>query len=244
MTVVLFDIDGTLVLTGRAGQYAMHTIAAEDAFVPVDDAAALPGPPPNSEISFAGRTDRSIIQEFLRRRGLDDSESQQAEFRRRFLNELPQQLRQRQGVVLPGVVATLERLSFLSPQRLGLLTGNLRRAARMKLSHYGLDKHFYGAGEALGAFGDDHIDRDDVARDALRDVRRRLGDGVREDDIWIVGDTPLDVRCARAIGARVVAVATGEFSEEDLRATGADLVLPDLTHSQAWCETLISTGRS
>jgi phosphoglycolate phosphatase len=105
----------------------------------------------------------------------------------------------------------------------GLLTGNVRAGARVKLGHFGLYDHF-----AFGGFGDHHLDRDEVAREALAEVERRFNGRHSPERIWVVGDTPLDIRCARAIGARAVAVATGWHSEEELTAHGPDLFLTDL----------------
>jgi phosphoglycolate phosphatase-like HAD superfamily hydrolase len=106
----------------------------------------------------------------------------------------------------------------------GLLTGNVRDGARTKLGHFGLYEHFQ-----FGGFGDHHFDRDDVARDALAAVHACVGSHCTADRIWVIGDTPLDVRCARAIGARVAAVATGLHSCEQLAASEPDLLFDDLS---------------
>ncbi len=243
MPVILFDIDGTLILTGRAGQFAMQKVASREPTPVVTEAESIREPLQAtripSEISFAGRTDRSIIADYFRRLGIEPSPECWGRFTRNFLNELPDELKRRSGVVLPGVRETLELLAAAPQVQLGLLTGNLRTAARMKLSHYGLEGYFYADGIAMGGFGDEHLDRDDVARDALQDVRTRLHQSVSPDDIWIVGDTPRDVQCARAIGVHVVAVATGEFSVDALAATQPDLVLADLTQARPWSESLL-----
>jgi phosphoglycolate phosphatase-like HAD superfamily hydrolase len=106
----------------------------------------------------------------------------------------------------------------------GLLTGNVRAGAEKKLGFFELFDHF-----AFGGFGDRHFDRDDVAREALDVVRERCGPNVSCDRIWVIGDTPLDVQCARAIGARVIAVATGLHSVEELAPSKPDLLLPNLS---------------
>src|SRR5207244_1852351 len=108
---------------------------------------------------------------------------------------LPDSLNRHNGRVLPGIVALLQTLRSRQDAALGLLTGNVRAGARVKLGHYGLFEHF-----AFGGFGDLHFDRDDVAREALAETRTHVGAHVPPERIWVIGDTPLDVRCARAIG--------------------------------------------
>ncbi len=223
MRIILFDIDGTLILTGRAGQFAMHQVAD------------MPGDPPEegTAVSFAGRTDRAIITDYFRLAGLDDTEANFQAFCQEFYRKLPDELEQRQGSVLPGVASMLDALASAPDISLGLLTGNLRRTAWMKLRHYGLDHYFYRDGGVMGAFGDLHHDRDDVARSALRSVRDWHGHR-RLDAVWVVGDTPLDIQCARAIDAGVLAVATGNFTKGQLQAAGADVVVSDLTSATGW----------
>jgi phosphoglycolate phosphatase-like HAD superfamily hydrolase len=126
--------------------------------------------------------------------------------------------------VLPGIEAFLNTLAGRDDVAVGLLTGNLRAGARLKLGHYGLFDHF-----AFGGFGDHHWERDDVAREALAAVQAHLNGRARTERIWVIGDTPLDVQCARAIGANVAAVATGWHSREELAAAKPDLLLTDLS---------------
>src|SRR5205085_6726418 len=109
----------------------------------------------------------------------------------------------------------------------GLLTGNIRAGARVKLGHFGLFDYF-----ALGGFGDHHFDRDDVAREAWDEIHRRFNGRVAAERVWVIGDTPLDVRCARCIGAKAVAVATGWHSRDELAEHAPDLLLTDLSDPQ------------
>ncbi|HEY6565607.1 MAG TPA: haloacid dehalogenase-like hydrolase, partial [Pirellulaceae bacterium] len=190
------------------------------------------------EHSFAGRTDRAIISDYFRLHAMDDNAENFVTFRDRFLAELPRQLEERRGDVLPGVRQTLDRLVRRDDMRVGLLTGNLRLAAKLKLRHFDLAHYFYRDERAIGGFGDEHHDRDDVARAALADARDMWNPHLSGDDIWVVGDTPLDVKCARAISARVIGVATGGYSEAQLTHAGADLVVPNLDQAQAWWERL------
>jgi phosphoglycolate phosphatase-like HAD superfamily hydrolase len=106
----------------------------------------------------------------------------------------------------------------------GLLTGNARAGAHVKLNHFDLHEHF-----ACGGYGDHHDSRDDVAREALADVQRHLGLGVEPSRVWVIGDTPHDVSCARAIGANAVAVLTGWHGRDELARHGPDLLLDDLS---------------
>ena len=116
---------------------------------------------------------------------------------------------------------------------MGLLTGNVRACAQGKLGHYGLFEHF-----AFGGFGDHHFERDDVAREALGAVHTHLGTRVKTDRIWVIGDTPLDVQCARAIGAKVVAVATGVHTVAQLSECKPELTLADLSDPGAFLNML------
>ncbi len=141
-----------------------------------------------------------------------------------YLERLPAYLQKLEGNPCPGI---RELLAKVKHRPLGLLTGNVERGARTKLGHFGLWEHF-----RFGGYGDCHTDRDDVARSALAAVHRHVGQ-VPASSIWVIGDTPLDVQCAKAIGARSVAVATGWHALSELQSTGADLVLESLAdHSR------------
>ena len=107
---------------------------------------------------------------------------------------------------------------------MGLLTGNYRGGARLKLEYYRLYQHF-----SFGGYGDHHHDRNDVAREALHEVRRQLNGTVDAKRVWVIGDTPADIRCARSIGANVLAVATGVFAREELEAEDPDILQPDFS---------------
>jgi phosphoglycolate phosphatase-like HAD superfamily hydrolase len=111
------------------------------------------------------------------------------------------------------------------------------RGAKTKLGHYGLWEYFLHDGRPLGGFGDHHYDRDDVAREAVAAVAARLG-AVDPADVWVIGDTPLDVRCARAVGARAVTVATGWHPHEELEACRPDFAFRTLADAgdllRAW----------
>lgn len=225
--LVLFDIDGTLVLTGGAGMRAMND-AFEDVFGVTD---AIAG------VVLAGRTDRAIFEDMRARHapspvaadGLTDGLAER--FRRRYLARLSTEIvRPLAGKrVLPGVRPLLETLARRDDIELALLTGNYEEGAEIKLSHFDL-WDFFG----WGAFGGDVVDRNLLLTRALLQARER---GIRPrspGDVVVIGDTPYDVACAHSGGARAVAVATGPCSVDDLRATGAEVVLADLGDATAF----------
>jgi phosphoglycolate phosphatase-like HAD superfamily hydrolase len=214
MYVCLFDIDGTLLSSGGAGKAAMEAAL-------VTEFGSGPG---TDGVPFAGRTDRAIIRDLFQGRQIEDSVDNRRRFLAAYLRHLPTCLTEHNGQVLPGIASLLSCLGERGDVAVGLLTGNVRDGARLKLGHYGLFHHF-----AFGGFGDEHLTRDDVAQEALAAVRSHVKNDVKSEQIWVIGDTPLDVRCARSIGARAVAVATGWHSLGTLAAEQPDLLLEDLS---------------
>ncbi len=214
MRVCLFDIDGTLINSGGAGKAAMLEALRTEFGV----RETLPSVP------FAGRTDRAIGYDLLRAYGVEDDEANWQRLRAAYLTHLPACLARHPGRILPGVAALLAELRTREGVVVGLLTGNVRAGARIKLEHFSLFQHF-----AFGGFGDRHLCRDDVAREAIRAAEAHLRTPPHPDRLWVIGDTPLDGRCARAVGARAVAVATGWHSAEQLAAENPDLLLTDLS---------------
>ena len=176
------------------------------------------------EVPYSGRTDRAIVRDLLHLHDLDQGPDNWRRLMDAYLARLPECLSRHSGRVLPGIAELLETLSQHDGTVVGLLTGNVREGARLKLSHYGLYHHF-----ALGGFGDRHFDRDDVAREALAAVHEHLNGAAGRHEIWVIGDTPLDIACARAIGARVAAVATGWHDLAELEAAKPDLLFADLS---------------
>jgi phosphoglycolate phosphatase-like HAD superfamily hydrolase len=210
--LVLFDIDGTLIQTGRAGVRGMN--AAFQRLYGVAD--ALDG------TAIAGRTDRGIVIEVLRRIGRDATEEEIAALRDAYLADLPVELARPAAApkrVLPGVEALLDALSTRSNVAIGLLTGNFHRGARIKLEYFRLWHWF-----PFGAFGDDHPERRPLVALAVE----RSGVAVAPDRTIIIGDTPLDVDCAHAYGACAIGVTTGPYDAEALRGAGAQLVVSSL----------------
>ncbi|MDE3153588.1 MAG: HAD hydrolase-like protein [Acidobacteriota bacterium] len=224
-TVILFDIDGTLVLTGGAGGRAM-TRAFEELFAVPDAFRGIPMP---------GRTDPLILADAAARAGVDLAPEVHDRFKARYHEILRAEVPvggPRYGV-MPGVRPLLETLQQRDDVTLALLTGNYEAAARIKLEHFDLWRYF-----GFGAFGDEAADRNALVPLALERTRQRGRPQVTAADLLIVGDTPLDVACARAGGARVVAVATGSHGVEELAACAPDLVLADLSDPTALLDLL------
>jgi phosphoglycolate phosphatase len=224
--LILFDIDGTLLLSGGAGVRAM-TRAFERAFGVSDAFDGIP---------VAGFTDSFLVSQALARAGLVETCDAHARFRAAYLDLLTEEIVKpgsgRRGL-MPGVLPLLQRLAADDGLHAALLTGNYEAAARIKLTHFGVGDFF-----SWGAFGEDSPDRKQLARVALaRAADRDVPRAARENPI-VIGDTPHDVACARSIGARAIAVATGGCSLEQLRESGADVVLPDLSDTNAVAELL------
>src|SRR5579862_3463795 len=206
MHICLFDIDGTLLKSGGAGKAAIEAALVEDFGVTL-----------RTNVSYSGRTDPAIGRDLLQFHDVDATPENWQRLIEGYLARLPAALAKHDGEILPGIAALLELLSEREDVAVGLLTGNIHRGAQAKLSHFDLWHYF-----AFGGFGDKHFDRDDVAREALTAIRSRFDGTVATERIFVIGDTPLDVRCARAIGARAVAVATGWHTPDQLAPSEPD----------------------
>ncbi len=225
MHVVLFDIDGTLLAGAGAGRNAL-----EDAFF------ALYGK--RLEIAphrLSGRTDRGITLELLREHRLVAPPLEEPAFHQvmdEYTIHLQKRLLQAPGTLLPGVSALIDCLRTKPKVAMGLLTGNSKLGAWHKLAMFGLQESF-----SFGGFGDSHEDRDDVAREALAS----LDPATEPKQVWVIGDTPLDIRCARAIGAKVLAVATGCHPMAELATHQPDLLLENLADTKAVVRALLNS---
>lgn len=220
MTLVLFwDIDGTLLTTERAGIFAWEEAMQEIVGRSVDF----------SSLETAGLTDVEIARKILMFYDLPPALELESRLLDRYEELLPLRLAWRQGRVLPGVREVLEFLRERADVVSLLLTGNTRAGARAKLRHYGLTEYFDG-----GAFADGVTDRPSIARAALALTRERAPEAVTDRQIYVIGDTPHDVHCAREIGARSIAVATGTYTVEELRRHSPWWVIEHLPDPRAF----------
>jgi phosphoglycolate phosphatase len=234
--LILFDIDGTLVHTGGAGVKAFAKVfetefGARDGF---------------ERMKFAGRTDVSLVREFF---GVHDIEATPENFQRffeRYVFWLDHILRDSRTELCSGVREFIQLVcEFIPPPRLGLLTGNIRLGAEIKLRHFHLWELF-----ETGGFADDAEDRDHIAQVARERGRRLLNGPLEDHQVLVIGDTPLDIRCGRAIRARVLAVATGGATLEELQKHRPDWAVPSLESlrpaevAQILSPKLGDTGRS
>jgi phosphoglycolate phosphatase-like HAD superfamily hydrolase len=201
--LVLFDIDGTLVHTGGAGVRAFGKVFATEFGVEHGF----------DRLKFAGRTDYSLVREFFNLHGVPVTPGNFERFFSRYAFWLDHLIGHSRTEICPGVRRFIDGLKALpAPPVLGLLTGNVRLGAEIKLRHFGLWDEF-----ELGGFADDHEDRNEIAAAARCRGCAYLEEDLAPEEVLVIGDTPLDVRCGRAIGAKVLAVATGGASLADLR---------------------------
>ena len=212
----LFDVDGTLLLTGGAAREAF-ACAVGDLLGVVDDL---------EDISFSGRIEPLILRDILRKHGRVLDSAEEARFWDSVFAHMHRLLRPGRGRLMPGIPRLLDRIAAQPDWVMGLLTGNMTQMARIKLGHFGLGGRF-----TFGGFGEMAADRDALARALVRRVGREHG--VPAQRCVVVGDTVHDIACARAAGARVIAVATGGTDLVTLAAAEPDLLLDDLREADA-----------
>ena len=223
--LVLWDVDLTLVRTLGAGRAALDAALSQ-----LYGSEGLTG-----GIRFDGRTDYGIFTEILQVRGLADGniEGEYGRLADAYIELLPRMLHAKQGEILPGVLAALDRLEAEGVAN-GLATGNLERGARVKLSHHGLWQRF-----VAGAYGDCQPIRADVIREAVQNIATASGTEPDPARAIVIGDTPLDVEAAHMAGTRCLAVATGSYTVADLEASGAEFALPDLSDTERVAEIIL-----
>ncbi len=220
MKLILFDIDGTILTTPGAGRKAVEQALSDVA----RRAIATRG------VTFSGKTDRQIIREVLRHNDLPERDVDALLDRavEAYTEAMHALLQGHHITVFDGLPALLERLRQSDDVLLGLLTGNVEPIAYYKLQLAGLD-HFF----SFGAFGSDHEDRNALPAIALARAHALTPARFHGHDVVIIGDTEHDIRCSRVIGARAVAVCTGNYTHEDLSAHAPDCILQDLADLDA-----------
>jgi phosphoglycolate phosphatase len=216
--LLLWDIDGTLIASGNAGmralQVALRTVFGIEGTL--------------TDIDFAGRTDPWIFKRIFEKFGLPATPENVARYTEGYVAALPGELHNPHARVLPGIRAMLAAATAHGAIAQGLLTGNLRRGAQLKLAHHGLWEQF-----AFGAFADDAELRNELGPHALRRAREHHRVEFAAERVWVIGDTAHDIACGQAIGARTLAVATGGHKLDALRAHQPTAVLEDLSDTTA-----------
>jgi phosphoglycolate phosphatase len=213
---ILFDIDHTLIDSGGSGALALN-LAFQDVTGIINGFAG---------IGFAGKTDLGIIRDALEKNRIQIQDGWLDRFLDVYLFHLRTATARGAGHVKPGARNLIEALVADQAFKLGLLTGNIEEGARIKLEPFGLNPFF-----PTGAFGSDSEDRNALLPLAVQRLAANTSTLVNYVDCVVIGDTPLDVTCAKAHGARSIAVATGPYSLESLRRTETDLALKDLSET-------------
>ena len=212
----MFDLDGTLLLSGGAGLRAMEKVFMDIYGLP----EAFSGIRPD------GKIDSGIFREIIESRALEvpDTNEAIALLGKAYIKELEKEMPVSPGAeLMPGMPELLEKLSALPDTLLGLVTGNLEEGARIKLSRFDLNRFF-----SFGAFGSDHEDRAELVRIAVVRAQKATGDTIPiGKNIFVIGDTPKDIDCGKANNAVTIGVATGSYSIDQLREAGADFVFKD-----------------
>ncbi len=227
-TLLLFDIDGTLIRSAGSGRAAL-----ERAFLSVygiDNGFQT--------IQMMGRTDPGILSEALDQHGLTWKDDEVARFRKIYFNSLEEEIDQdREGKrICAGIPELLNRLSERTDAVLALLTGNWRQSSTIKLRHFGLDSYF-----RFGAFGDDSPRREELVPVAVERFSKTFHSTPRQEDVYVIGDTPLDIHCAKPHGARTVAVATGFHTIEQLMLENPDYLFADFSDTDAVLTVLMGS---
>jgi phosphoglycolate phosphatase-like HAD superfamily hydrolase len=208
-TLLLFDIDGTILSTNGAGKkaFAMGLREAHG----LDD--------PLVDVSFDGATDWEVYDRIMAKHEIAPSEKSRERFFAAMGRALQTTLADGAPFVYPGAADSIHMLAGRLDVQLGLVTGNAEACARLKLGHFDLDRHF-----PFGGFGSDHAERVEMARIAVGRAEIHRPAGVEYGSRVLIGDTPADIQAAHSIGALAVAVTTGGLAEDELHTAGADVV--------------------
>ncbi|MFC1850322.1 HAD family hydrolase [candidate division CSSED10-310 bacterium] len=221
--LLLFDIDGTLISSGGAGTTSM-TKAFHELFLIPDGFRS---------VSMAGNTDPLILQEALSKHGLKKSVEKIKQFQSLYFALLQKEIEKPcpGKRIMPGIVQILENLQNNSSVVCGLLTGNWRGGAMIKLSYFKLASYF-----SLGAFADDSPHRQNLVPFAMKRVKSMIGQDIVPENIYVIGDTPLDIACATPHAVKTIAVATGSYSLEQLLPHKPDLHFPDFSKYETFLD--------
>ncbi|MCP5467732.1 MAG: HAD family hydrolase [Deltaproteobacteria bacterium] len=214
--MIIFDIDGTLLMTGGAGKSAFNSVFAE--LYQISEAW--------QDILPDGRTDPSLIKEiFQKNLGYKPETKAYQKVAKIYIEKMEQALQAAPRFrLLPGITDLLETLFQRYPQALGIATGNFEDSAQLKLKRAGLENYF-----SFGGFGSDSEDRLALTRKALERGRQALKRWIPPEDVFLVGDTPHDIRCGKLLGMNTVAVASGSHSKKELSSYQPDFLLQDFS---------------
>jgi phosphoglycolate phosphatase-like HAD superfamily hydrolase len=223
--LLLWDIDGTLAHSGGGGEQALLLMIRE--VYGRDLGNKLP-------VALQGRTDTSIARDILSFLGVPFTPEEEKRYREAYLAALPKTLPKVNSYVHVGIREALDAVHAHPEIHQALLTGNLREGARLKLTHLDLWRYF-----EFGAFADDSHLRDELGPFALRRAKEKLGIDFPPERVFVIGDTPHDIACGKAIGAKTIAVATGNFSVEELAALSPTHVFKDFSDTQALLKVIL-----
>jgi phosphoglycolate phosphatase len=224
-SLLLWDIDGTLVCTDRAGERSLLILIKELYRRELGD--KLP-------VQLQGRTDTSIARDILAYLGITSTPEEERRFRDAYLALLPRTLPTGKSKLHPGIKEALDAVHAHPEIHQGLLTGNHQEGARLKLSHLGIWHYF-----EFGAYADDSHLRNELGPFALKRAKEKLGIDFPPERVWIIGDTPHDIACGKAINAKTIAVATGSFTVEQLAACNPTHTFADLSDTQALLKVIL-----
>ena len=219
----LFDIDGTLITSGGAGETSYREAVEEFC----GTLAPLEG------LNFAGNTDTGLARNILSAAGMEPSQENVVALLDSYLGKLAERIHRHEGRLLPGIIALLDRMKERPDCVLALLTGNLAVGAEVKLTHYGV-WHYFG----FGAYADDHHLRNELGPVAQARALEEHGEEFPPDRIYVIGDTPRDIECGKAFGALTVGVATGKYSRAELASHDPDFLFDDFSDPDAVMEAI------
>jgi len=217
-SLYLFDIDGTLITSGGAGENSYREAVKQVC----GSLAPLEG------LNFAGNTDTGLARSILMAAGMEPTQEAIMALNDTYLGILSDRIHRHQGSLLPGIILLLDRLKERSDAVLALLTGNLAAGAEVKLTHYGVWHYF-----DFGAYADDHHERNQLGPVAQARALEEHGEEFPPERIYVIGDTPRDIECGKAFGAKTVAVATGKYSREELASHHPDFLFDDFSDPDA-----------